>query len=51
MSKLALMDRRSTYQLRKVLTGAISLYVQTPEPGKSTNGMPLYKIGRFAFPS
>jgi Protein of unknown function (DUF2806) len=50
VSKLALMDRRSTYQLRKVLTGAISLYVQTPEPGKSTNGMPLYKIGRFAFP-
>jgi hypothetical protein len=50
VSKLALMDRRSTYQLRKILTGAISLYVQTPDPGKSTNGMPLYKIGRFAFP-
>lgn len=50
VSKLALMDRRSTYQLRKVLSGAITLYVQTSEPGKSGNGMPLYKIGRFVFP-
>lgn len=50
VSKLALMDRRSTYQLRKVLSGAITLYVQTPEPGQSGHGMPLYKIGRFAFP-
>jgi hypothetical protein len=50
VAKLALMDRRSTYQLRKVLASAISLYVQTPDPGNSTSGRPLYKIGRFAFP-
>ena len=50
VSKLALMDGRSTYQLRKVLTSAISLYVQTPEPGESSSGMPLYKIGCFVFP-
>lgn len=50
VNKLALMDRRSTYQLRKVLGSAITLYVQTPDPGQSRNGMPLYKMGRFVFP-
>jgi Protein of unknown function (DUF2806) len=49
VTKLALMDRRSTYQLRKVLRGAITLYVQTPDRGPNT-GHPFYKIGRFAFP-
>jgi len=55
VSKLALVDARSTYQLRKILSGAITLYIQTPRPNRSKagmplSGMPLYKVGRFVFP-
>lgn len=50
VAKLALMDLRSTYQLRNLLSGAITLYVQTPKPSRDDAGMPFYKIGRFVFP-
>lgn len=49
VTKLALLDRRSAYHLRNVLTNAITLYVPTPDEGPNS-GMPLYKIGRFALP-
>lgn len=50
VTKLALMDRRGTYLLRKVLRSAVTLYRQTPDPKESSHGQPLYKIGRFVFP-
>ncbi|NCD16024.1 MAG: DUF2806 domain-containing protein [Actinobacteria bacterium] len=50
ITKLALLDRRGTYLLRKVLRSAITLYRQSPDPKRSDQGQPLYKIGRFAFP-